>query len=162
MDLPPEVLVIIFSYLTPNDVIEASAVRKLFYRLSRTNKLFVKKFSDSEKLYKNHKWIYCYYENVFFSFSNQLFKCLKDINEGNLFLAKNVIMCRMYCSVLPFCVWNHLFLCERSHYTKIMCKYCAKLYIKNKKISDHINDNLHVQIDYFPIHLRQGIIAAKK
>ena len=68
MDLPPEVLVITFSYLTPNDVTEAFAVCKLFCRLSRINKLFVKKFSDSEKLYKNYKWIYCYYENAFFFF----------------------------------------------------------------------------------------------
>ena len=127
MDLPPEVLVIIFSYLTPNDVIEASAVCKLFYQLSRTNKLFVKKFSDSEKLYKNHKWIYCYYENVFFSFSNQLFKCLKDINEGNLFLAKNVIMCRMYYSVLPFCVWDHF--CVRGHIIQQLCVNTVLNYI---------------------------------
>ena len=117
MDLPPDVLVIILLYLTPNDVIESSAVCKLFYRLSRTNKLFVKKLSDSKKLYNNRKSIYCYYENVFLTFSNQLFQCLKDISEDNLLLAKDVIMGGSYYSALAFR--------ERSHYTIIMCKYCT-------------------------------------
>ena len=106
MDLPPDVLVIILSYLTPNDVIESSAVCKLFYRLSRT-----------KKLYNNRKSIYFYYENVFLTFSNQLFQCLKDISEDNLLLAKDVIMGGSYYSPLAFR--------ERSHYTIIMCKYCT-------------------------------------
>ena len=41
----------------------------------------------------------------FFVFSNRLFVCLKDnINEEKLHVAKNVILDKMYYSILPFCV----------------------------------------------------------
>ena len=43
-----------------------------------------------------------------------------------------------------------------------MCKYCTKLYIKNKNISDYINNELYIQIKDFPIEISQGIIAAKR
>ena len=95
------------------------AVCKMFYNASRKNKLFVKKLHDSRKLYNgdNKKWIISYHSDVFVSFSNQLFVYLKEnVNEENLFLTKNVIMDRLYYSVLPFRVWNYLFLCERSQY----------------------------------------------
>lgn len=79
MDLPFEVLVIILSYLAPNDVMEASAVCKIFYYVSRKNKLFVKKVRDSRKLYNYDKRIYISYSDVCLSFSNQLFVYLKGL-----------------------------------------------------------------------------------
>ena len=68
-------------------------------------------------------------------------------------------MDRLYYSVLPFHVWNHLFLCERS---ESMCRYCSKLYIKNKKISDHINNNLFVPICDFPRQFKRGFTLTYK
>ena len=165
MDLPFEVLVIIISYLTPNDIMEAFAACKLFYHVSRKNKLFVKKLHDSRKLYNgdNKKWIISYHSDVFVSFSNQLFVFLKEnVNEENLFLTKNVIMDRLYYSVLPFRVWNYLFLCERSQYMTNMCRYCTKLYIKNKKISDQVNNNLFVHMNEFPTQLKERIWVTQK
>ena len=165
MDLPFEVLAIIFSYLTPNDIMEASAVCKLFYHISRKIKLFVKKLHDSRKLYNrgNNKWIISYYSHVFVSFPNQLFVYLKEnVNEENLFLAKNVIMDRLYYLVLPFRVWNHLFLCERSQYKTNMCRYCTKLCIKNKKISYNINNNSFVHMNEFLTQLKEGIWVTQK
>ena len=94
---------------------EASAVCKLFYHVSRNNKLFVKKLDDSRKLFKVDKWIfYSRYGDVFISFSNQLFVYLeKYVNEEKMFLVKDVLVNRLHYLVLPFRVWNHLFLCER-------------------------------------------------
>ena len=43
-----------------------------------------------------------------------------------------------------------------------MCGYCNDLCIKNKKISDHINNNLFVHINEFPNQLKQGIILTQK
>ena len=90
MDLLFEDLVIIFSYLTPNDIMEASAVCKLFYHVSRKNKLFVKKLDDSCKLFTCDKWIFdSHCGDVFISFLNQLLVYLeKYVNEDNLFLVK--------------------------------------------------------------------------
>lgn len=70
MELPFEVLVIIFSYVTPNDIIETSAVCKLFYHASRKNKLFVNTLRETRKLYKHDKWVFHYYENVCLSFAS--------------------------------------------------------------------------------------------
>ena len=133
MDLPFEVLVIIFLYLTPNNIMKASTVCKLFYYVSRKNKLFAKKLDDSRKLFKGDKWIFdCHYGDVFISFSNQLFIYLeKHVNEEKLFLVKAVLMDRLYYSVLPSHVWNHLFLCERLNSMSSMSGYCTKLCIKN-------------------------------
>ena len=78
MDLPLEVLGIIFSYLIPNDIMEASAVCKLFYHTSRKNKLFVKKLDNSRKLFTCDKWIFdSRLGDVFISLSNQLFVYLE-------------------------------------------------------------------------------------
>ena len=76
---------LLFSYLTLNDVIEVSAVWKIFCYVSRKD-------------------------------------CTEMINvkEKNLLQAKEVLMKKWYYSIRPFCVWN-------------MCKYCSKLYKKDKK-----------------------------
>ena len=50
-----EVLVIIFSYLTPNNIIEVSAACKLFYCVSRENNFFINKLNDSLKLFKGDR-----------------------------------------------------------------------------------------------------------
>ena len=98
--------------MAPNDIMEASAVCKFFYHTSRKNRLFVKKLEDSRKLFTCNKWIFdSHCADVFISFSNQLFVYLeKYVKEDSLFLLKDMLMDRLYCSVLPFRVWNHLFL----------------------------------------------------
>ena len=71
MDLQFEVLVIIFSYLKPNDIMEVSVVCKLFYHVSRKIKLFVKKLNDSRELFNCDKLIFdCRYnaKNIYFFF----------------------------------------------------------------------------------------------
>ena len=116
MNLPVEVLLIIFSFLHPNDLIEISAMCKLFYQLSRKNGLSFKTFTVSERLFHEKKWL-CedYYDRVL-CFSNRLCTCLKgyDVNEDSLHLPKNVILNRVFHSILPLHVWNHLFLCSRN------------------------------------------------
>ena len=108
-------------------------------------------------------WFSIFYSDVFISFSNQLFVYLeKHVNEKNLFLVKDVLMDRLYYSVLPFRVWNNLFMYERLNSFPNMCGYCSKLCIKNNKISDHINNNLFVHINGFPNQLKQGIIMTQK
>ena len=79
-----------------------------------------------------------------------------------MFWVSDVLMDWLYYSVLPFCVWTHLFLCERSQYMTNMCRFCTKWYIKNKTISDHINDKLFVEINQFPIRLSPGVVAARR
>ena len=40
--------------------------------------------------------------------------------------------------------------------------FCTKIYIKNKKISEHINKKLFVEIDKcIPMQLQFGVVATK-
>lgn len=159
MDLPPEVVVLVFSYLTLNDIIDASAACELFYNISRRNELFVRNLDDSLKLFT---WIGKYSFNYqcmkFFDvFSVRLFVSLKKyVKEDCLSRVKNIVMDRLYYSVLPFRVWNHLFLCERFNSLDSMCKYCTKCSVEIKKISWYINDNLFVHISDIPHQLKHG------
>ena len=164
MDLPFEVLVIIFFYLICNDIMEASVACKLFYHASRKNKLFGKKLDDSCKLFKCDKCIFnSRHGDIFISFSNQLFAYLeKYVKEDNLFLVKNILVDRPYHLGLLFRVCNHLFLSERLNSIESMCRYCTKLCIKNKEISDHINNNLFVHISDFPYQFKQGFTLTHK
>ena len=76
--------------------------------------------------------------------------------------AREIIMNRLMLSILPFRVWNHIFLCERSRYCIGMCNFCTKSYVSNKKISDHINKTLFVPIEEFHPSIRKEIVLAEK
>ena len=74
---------------------DASAVCKLFYQVSRKKRLFVKELNDSKKFFKVDKLIFnsC---SVFIFISNQLFVYLeKFFNEEKLFLVKDILMDRL-------------------------------------------------------------------
>ena len=71
-------------------------------------------------------------------------------------------MSKVLISILPFCVWNHLFLCKRLDPQEVMCHFCKKSYVPSKKISDHINKNLYVSIETFKSSLRGEINTGEK
>lgn len=141
---------------------EISATCKLFLQLSRKNKQFIKKFTDSKKLFSKDKFLCEYYYVALLSVWYQLFIQLKDINEDELHLAKSVLLDRLYHSIVPFRVWNHIFLCNRLQYESNMCKFSTKMYIEDKKISDLMNEKLFVQIgEYFPDRLQFRVMLTK-
>ena len=68
----------------------------------------------------------------------------------------------MFYSILPFRVWNHLFLCERYQRSSWMCNFCTMMYMKHRTISDYINKNLYIQVNENILsQLRQGIVLAE-
>ena len=151
---------LIFSYLRLNDLIEASCVCKTFYYLSRKNKLYVKKLSDSRKLLSDSRLVFDDYYDSCLCFSNDLFERLKNgICTEDLYSMKDIIMNELFYKILPFLVWNHLFLGERSQYVLDMCLYCTKLYVPNKKISNYINKNLHLLTFEFPPEITRGVLS---
>ena len=119
---------------------------------------------DVKKLFKDCKDLSgCYYD-LLANFSDLICLRLKkyDINENNLRLAKSVIMNKLFYSALPFRVWNHLFLGERCQHSSWMCNFYTMMYIKHRKISDYINENLYIQLNgNIPSQLRQGIVLAE-
>ena len=136
MNLPPEVLMLIFSYLR-HDFIESSCVSKIFYYLSRKNKLFVKTLSGSRKLFGDSRLVFDYYYHSCISFFSDLVERLKnDTCTEDLYHMTDIIMNTLYYKILPFRVLNHLFLCERSQYVIDICLYCTNkkdMYVPNKR-----------------------------
>ena len=53
-------------------------------------------------------------------------------------------------------------MCEKSPFNPDICRFCTRLYVSKKKISDYINNNLYVEINRFPVQPSEGIVAAKK
>ena len=53
-------------------------------------------------------------------------------------------------------------MCERSQFNPDMCRFCTKLRVSKKKISDYINSNLYVEIHRFPMQLSEEMVAAEK
>ena len=72
---------------------------------------------------------------------------------------RKIIWNELFYAILPFRVWSHLFLCCKSQYESNMCLFCTKIYLRNKRQSTSIEENLTVDIYiFFPVHLSYGII----
>ena len=160
MVLSSEVWLIIFSFLPYNDLIEASAICKLFYKLLRKNSGYIEKLSHSRQLFNNSRIVFTCYEDVCLSFSGQVFHYLMQyIREKDCFFdAKKIIMDRLFHSILPFRVWNHMFYCIRSEYCVDMCLLCTKIYVPVKKISDHINKHSMFLLINFILWLERTLL----
>ena len=145
------------------NLIEVSTVSKTCYLAVRKNKLFVQKLSDFRKLFNNQRLVLDYYYDACLSFSNDLFVYLKKyVCEDKLESVRDLMTKETYYSFLPFRIWNHVSLCERSQYVKDIYLDCTKLYIQNKRISNFINDELCLNISEFPYEITRGIASANK
>ena len=170
MDFPIEVWGIIFPILPLNDITEMSAVCKKFYSKTRKNNFFMKKMSEIRRLYRNERTLYEYYHYSIMCLSFQLSTNLKDYVFGeNLLRAREILSRNVYYQILPFRVWNYLFMCEWSQFFVDMCRSCmngyrnyVKLYALNERISDYITNNFYVETDHFPPEISDGIATAKK
>ena len=95
------------------------------------------------------------------NFNNCVFKDLASIvSIKNLLEFKKTPYKKLCYSVLPFCVWNHIFLCCRSQYESIMCLFCTKLHLRNKKIRKTIKKKLAIDVYGhfpFPVTLHFGV-----
>ena len=80
--LPPEVWWIVLTYLLLNGFIEANAVCKLFFILSRKISFFNEKLYHSRSLFNNARFIFGCYKNACLSFYGQLRLCLEKYVRG--------------------------------------------------------------------------------
>ena len=108
-----------FSYLPLNDMIEASCVWKDFYRLSRIDSFFMKKLTVSRKIFKDTLWIASCYTLFCDTFYYTLFrKVVPYVSIDQVLKARKTILNKLIYDLLPFRVWNHLWMCVRSKHEK--------------------------------------------
>ena len=87
-------------------------------------------------------------------------KLLPYLTTDNVLKLRKIIDKKMYYAILPFRVWNHMFLCARSQCDNHMCSFCTKIYLRNKKGSKIIEKKLFADVlDYFSVQLSYGIIS---
>ena len=114
-----------------------------------------------------------YMRSIMIQFYVLVCNCLliwKIISQKKLFFGSKIFFFdEIYDQILPFCVWNHLFIWERLQFFVDMCRSCinvcrnsVKLYVLNKRISHYITKKLYVEIDHFPPEISDGIVTAKK
>ena len=151
----------LLSCLELNDLIEVSCVCKDFYRLSRINSFYVKKLNESRQMFRNRSWIFSSFSSFCDIFYCRLFRTLLPyVPIDGIIKVRKIIEQKLYNAILPFCVWNHLFLCVGSQYESNMCLFCTKIYLRNKKLSRLINKNLTLDVlKHFPSQLSYGIIS---
>ena len=161
MNIPTEVWGLIISHLPLNDLIQVSCVYRDFYRLSRTNSFYVKKLDETKRIFRDRSWIISAYRNLRETFYFTLFrKLLPYVTTVDALKMRKIIEKKLFNAILPFRVWNHIFLCTRSQYESNMCLFCTKIYLRNKKVSKLIEKKLVVDVlGYFPGNLSYGIIS---
>ena len=101
----------------------------------------MKKISKIRRLYRNERSLYEYYHYSIMCLSFQLSTNLKDYVCGeNLLRAREILSRNVYYQILPFRIWNHLFMCEWSQFCVDMCRSClngcrnyVKLYVFNEE-----------------------------
>ena len=133
------------SYLSYNDLIEASVVCKRFYHLSRKNSGFGKKLIDSRTLFSSVN-LYEQYKDACLSFAAQIhFGLKKTFDDEDLLLrAKDIILKNLFFDILPSRVWNHMWYCSRSYYCSSLCLYCTRVCINHRGVSDLVNNKRYV------------------
>ena len=78
---------------------------------------------------------------------------------SQIHVLKKEIFHRLYYSLLPFRIWNHVFLCCRSQYERNMCLFCTKICLKDKKVIKAICETLKFNcFDCLPPALTDGVL----
>ena len=132
MNLPIEVWALIFTYLRLIDLVEISCVCKTFYCICKKN--IVKKLRESKDIFKDRPWLIETYKQLLERFYIGVHKeIVVGFPVSHVHDFRKEIYSPLYYSLLPFHVWNYVFLCCRSQYESNMCLFCTKLCLKNKK-----------------------------
>ena len=130
MNVPIEVWGLISSYLSLNNLIEFSFVCNEFYRLSTSDSFYMKRLNESRKIFRDKSSVVSNYLYICDTFYFGLFEKLTPYVEViNVLKVKRIIQNKLFFAILPFCVWNHLWLCVSSNMCKVTCFCYVQRYI---------------------------------
>ena len=110
MNLPIKVWAIIFKYLRLIDLVEISCVCKTFYRICEKNQYYVKKLRESKDIFKDRSWLIETYEKLLERLYSAVYReVVVNLPISQVHVFRKEIYSRLYYSLLPFRVWNHVF-----------------------------------------------------
>ena len=110
MNLPIKVWAIILKYLRLINLVEISCVSKTFYRICEKNQYYVKKLRESKDIFKDRSWLIETYEKLLERFYSAVYReVVVNLPISQVHVFRKEIYSRLYYSLLPFRVWNHVF-----------------------------------------------------
>ena len=59
---------------------------------------------------------------------------------------------------ISFRVYNHMFNCNRSFYVHNKCTFCTKFHVRERGLSDFLNQKLVLLPDFFPKAITKDIV----
>ena len=110
MNLPIKIWAIIFKYLRLINLVEISRICKTFYRICEKNQYYVKKLRESKDIFKDRSWLIETYEKLLERLYSVVYReVVVSLPISQVHVFRKEIYSRLYYSLLPFRVWNHVF-----------------------------------------------------
>lgn len=104
---------------------------------------YFSKLQEWHKIFFDRDWVIKIYQNNFDRFHDDMYwEIINYLPINKLEVLRVETYQRLYYSILPFPVWNHIWCCCRSQYDPSICQFCSKLLIKNKKVDKEIRKRL--------------------
>ena len=121
----------------------------------------MKIFAELRQIFKDKSWIISATLMFCNTFYFTLFrKIIPYVGIDHILKIRTIIRNKLFYTILPFRVCNHIWLSIRSQHERNMCLICTKIYLRNKKLSKVIDKELTVDVlNYFPIQLSYRVIS---
>lgn len=75
-----------------------------------------------------------------------------------MFIIKKEILPDIIFETLPFCVYSHLLICNRGFSVYNKCTLCTRFHVRERALSDYLNQKLVLLPDFFPEGITQDIV----
>lgn len=152
---------LIFDYLRDIGLIEASALCKEWNSLTRIKQKCFSKLKESHKIFFDRDWLIKSYQKTIDRFYDDMYwEIINIIALEKLEFLRAEPYNRLYYSIFPFRVWSRLWGCCRSQFDPSICRFCAKLLIKYKKVDKEIRRKLTFDSrKNIPSELYYGVVS---
>ena len=75
-----------------------------------------------------------------------------------MFIIKKEILPDIIFETLPFCVYSDLLICNRGFSVYNKCTLCTRFHVRERALSDYLNQKLVLLPDFFPEGITQDIV----
>ena len=82
----------------------------------------------------------------------------KNFDEDLMLIVKKKLLSDVIFDTLPFRVYDHFFNCNRGFYVLNKCNFCTRFHVKEKALSDFLNEELMFNYGLLPRALLKILI----